>query len=873
MIAELDSIRGSAARVSQIFAALGRRLAAAGAAAEVGRIVFDIADDLFGWDCGWLSLYYPEQDSITYVLAYDIVEGERRELPALSPSPSPTPLLRDVLAHGRRLVLRRSGEPATLATTAFGDRQRPSASLMLVPLRSAERVEGVLSVQSYREDAYGEADITLLEQLADHAGGAISRLKTEALLRRTEELYRRAIGGVGAVPYVYDFRSRSYVFMGEGIEGLTGYAPVEISPQLWQRIIEESVMAGQALGLDKQEAARRVRTGELSQWRCDMRIRTKEGKSAWVSDASIQTKDEEGRVTGSMGILQDITGRKQAELSALVYSRLGRELLSATTAGRVAQLMAAAARGLFRWESCAIHLCSPDLSELTSILRLENNGQAESHLSEGQPHPSSATELRALRGEATLENSPGGGCTMRVPIRLLEQTTGLVEFGSRLPDAFEPRDVVKLQSLVDYCGGAFERIRSEEAFRRAESQFRLVWDSSADGMRLTEASGRIFRVNEAYCRMVGKRREELEGQLLSVVYAPEEAEANLRTFVNRIASDSINVHSETEVTLWNGNKVWFDLSNSHLELPGRVLLLTIFRDVTSRKKAETELEDLHRKLIGVSRQAGMAEVATSVLHNVGNVLTSVNVSCSVLAEKLRDSKAPNLGKAAGLLEEHAADLGAFLASDPKGRRLPAYLRELSAHLERERQELAEEVRSLDRNIEHIKEIVTMQQNYARVIGVTEELDPVSLVEDALRLNAGALERHRIEIKRDFASLPSVSVDKHKVLQILVNLIRNAKYALDGRPTADKRLILRLRLAGPDAIQFVVEDNGVGIAPEHLVRIFEHGFTTRSAGHGFGLHNAAVAAREMEGSLSVHSDGAGRGARFTLTLPRRASSAR
>jgi two-component system NtrC family sensor kinase len=146
------------------------------------------------------------------------------------------------------------------------------------------------------------------------------------------------------------------------------------------------------------------------------------------------------------------------------------------------------------------------------------------------------------------------------------------------------------------------------------------------------------------------------------------------------------------------------------------------------------------------------------------------------------------------------------------------------------------------------------------------LNPKELVEDALRLNAGAVERHRVTVVREYEPAPPVSVDRHKVLQILVNLIRNSKYALDERGHTDKVMTFRIRRVGAERIAISVIDNGVGIRPENLQRIFEHGFTTRKHGHGFGLHSGALAAKELCGSLTAHSDGPGKGAAFTLELP-------
>jgi signal transduction histidine kinase len=281
---------------------------------------------------------------------------------------------------------------------------------------------------------------------------------------------------------------------------------------------------------------------------------------------------------------------------------------------------------------------------------------------------------------------------------------------------------------------------------------------------------------------------------------------------------------------------------------------------------EAEVKRLREELELVSRQASMAEVATGTLHNVGNVLTSVNISASLVKNRLRESRVANLGKALVLFREHKADLAAFLRDDPKGKVLPSYLETLADHLAAEQTEMLREMDSLTHNIEHVKEIVAMQQNYAKLCGITETLQVAELVQDAIRMNLGAFERHGVTVIREFLDVPKVLVDKHKVLQILVNLMRNAKYAMDELGPAEKRLTVGIASKGKDRVVVSIRDNGIGISAENLNRIFSHGFTTKRDGHGFGLHSGLKAAQEMGGHLEALSEGPGKGAVFCLELP-------
>jgi len=169
------------------------------------------------------------------------------------------------------------------------------------------------------------------------------------------------------------------------------------------------------------------------------------------------------------------------------------------------------------------------------------------------------------------------------------------------------------------------------------------------------------------------------------------------------------------------------------------------------------------------------------------------------------------------------------------------------------------------NIVHIKQIVSTQQNYAKSFGVTEFLHISELVDDALRMNCGAMTRHQVKVVREFADTPAMIGDRHKILQILINLIRNAQFACNESGNDDKKITVRIA-NNEGSVKVSVADNGIGIPPENITRIFNHGFTTRKDGHGFGLHSGALTAKEMGGNLSVFSEGQGLGATFTLELP-------
>jgi signal transduction histidine kinase len=280
-----------------------------------------------------------------------------------------------------------------------------------------------------------------------------------------------------------------------------------------------------------------------------------------------------------------------------------------------------------------------------------------------------------------------------------------------------------------------------------------------------------------------------------------------------------------------------------------------------------ELKQAQSRLVDTARTAGMAEVAANVLHNVGNVLTSAVINHQVLRQTVGASRVGRLKQATTLLAEHRHTMEDFLTREPRGLQLLDYLPVLADELLREQSTLREGLDAMGMHIEHIRAIVHIQQSYASNTLLTEERDLSSLVQDALSILMPAFRRHGVTVTQELATLPPVRLDKHKVLQILINLLDNAKKAVKPLPEGQRHVQVRLDTVGRMARVQVV-DNGTGIAPEHRERLFSQGFTTREGegGHGLGLHSCALAARALGGRVGLESDGPGKGATATFELP-------
>jgi len=374
------------------------------------------------------------------------------------------------------------------------------------------------------------------------------------------------------------------------------------------------------------------------------------------------------------------------------------------------------------------------------------------------------------------------------------------------------------------------RLRMESEAMLA-ARYRDLFENANDVIYTHDMTGRLLTINRAGEAMTGYAREELLKMTIFDLALPVRRETVAKWLEKLAGDEETQPTFESELLSKSGRIIPFEVSIRPMREGDRIAAVEgVARDITARKRAEAELAAAHQRLVETSRRAGMAEVAAGVLHNVGNVLSSVTQSVAHLNERLRTQGA---------------------SADPS---------------------VARDLESLGHSVEHIKEIVAMQQGYARLSGVQEEVPAETLIEDALRINREALERHGIAVVREYSPAPTLVIEKHKVLQILVNILGNAKYACDGKVQDGQpgRIVVRIdtpkgERAG-NRVRIVVADNGSGISHENLSRIFDNGFTTRKDGHGIGLYSAALTARELGGALFVHSDGLGRGARFTLDLP-------
>ena len=187
-------------------------------------------------------------------------------------------------------------------------------AILEVPVFINKKSWGAIGFDDFEQQReWTSAEVDALKVAAGVLGAAIQREESDSALQESERIYRQAIEAADAVPYYQDYESNSYFFIGDGIRAMTGYGPQEIMPDTWEDLVEETIMLGDADGLPIDDAIEAVRNGKIKAWKCDQKIRTRDGQIRWLTDRSIELLDAQNISHGSIGILQDITDRKLIE--------------------------------------------------------------------------------------------------------------------------------------------------------------------------------------------------------------------------------------------------------------------------------------------------------------------------------------------------------------------------------------------------------------------------------------------------------------------------------------------------------------------------------------------------------------------------------
>lgn len=523
---------------------------------------------------------------------------------------------------------------------------------------------------------------------------------------------------------------------------------------------------------------------------------------------------------------------------------------------------------------------------------------------------------------------PGGTSTLQflqVPIFSGSQSWGVLQVAFRDPSAkgvdhFLADPWVRFLAFVGGVGFVAYLVFMKRTLRQLDpsgvvpTRVKAALDALTQGVVMIDTRDLIVLANETFSSAVGKSVTALIGSDLSALawksVGPMDSPlvhpwtraimdkraqdnialllhhpAGIRKFIvntvpimddgTTVRGALVSFHDVTELDRANAQ---LKDANSELEASRMQILQknqelettnsNLYLEMDQRKKAEAEKDKLYQQLMQASRQAGMADVASSVLHNVGNVLNSINVSTDTLLKTLKKPMVGDVCRIASLFHEHQQNLQEFLTEDPKGKQIPSYLGLVAESLSGSHQTIQGELDSLVKKVDHIKQVIMSQQDIARAGNIREPSSVEELLEQALMMAIPEPEKYRILIEREYRAVPTIMTDRHQVLQILVNLITNAKKSMVEHTGSTRRLTLRACVASErhGVVRLEVCDTGGGITPENLPKLFAQGFTTRKAGHGLGLHSSAIVAKNLGGTLQARSEGEGCGATFTLELP-------
>ncbi len=288
----------------------------------------------------------------------------------------------------------------------------------------------------------------------------------------------------------------------------------------------------------------------------------------------------------------------------------------------------------------------------------------------------------------------------------------------------------------------------------------------------------------------------------------------------------------------------------------------LYADLEQRVEDRTrQLQQAQRELVDMAYASGMAQVATNVLHNLGNALNGVTLQGVLLRDGISALPVHMLEPVGQQLQQRLSqpDSDAFVS------KLVPYLDRLHEKLDSERTTLLDDAELLCRMVNEVGQILSNQRTQARAAPHVRETSTLqALLDDAVQLCG--VEQRGVGLERDYGEERSYPYPRHLMLQILANLVTNACQAIEANADDDdKRLTLKIRQAD-GATTMSISDTGIGFDPALATKLFQQGFSMRKDGTGIGLHSAAIQAKSLDAQLSAHSEGRGRGATFTMVVP-------
>ncbi len=275
-----------------------------------------------------------------------------------------------------------------------------------------------------------------------------------------------------------------------------------------------------------------------------------------------------------------------------------------------------------------------------------------------------------------------------------------------------------------------------------------------------------------------------------------------------------------------------------------------------------KLDNTYKTFTDQAHKEGMANIATEILHNIGNILNSVNTSVQFMREVITTPVFDDLTMANHLLNMNITDIDNFISNDIKGKKLMEFYVNLGKSFDILQNHLSNHIHRLDYKVNSINDIIVAQQNFAVEKAIVEELDIISVLDDSLKLHLSSLDKYKIEIIKNYLYRPKILAQRSKLMHIFFSLISNAKESfLD---ILRESRYIRITVYNDSTGKYIcIEDNGCGIRSDLLEKIFTYGYTTKKEALGFGLHRCTSYMKDMAGEIWAESDGPDKGATFVL----------
>ncbi len=429
----------------------------------------------------------------------------------------------------------------------------------------------------------------------------------------------------------------------------------------------------------------------------------------------------------------------------------------------------------------------------------------------------------------------------------------------------------KIVALVGIFRDITHRKEVENELLKNEEKYRMLAENVTDVIWIRDLDLNLIYVSQGIERTRGFTQNEFMKLPLEKYITPESLKLVQETYKRKLQDEaedlSRGIIFEIEQYRKDGSTGWFEISSRFIrddkDVP--VAIIGVSRDISERKETEAKLHVARAELIENAHRAGMADVAAGTLHNVGNLLNSIKTSAHSAENVIINSSLSDLKKANEMLKDKLGNIEDFIKNDPNGIKLLHYYLYLESELDLEQKDIHNDIHRINEKIDTITDVIASQQNYAGFGSLVELYSLEKLVNDVLTIETELIDGSKITVYKDFKELPKILIQKSKLLHILLNLIKNSSEAMVGIPEENRKLHISTEKRGGN-VYLKVTDNGIGIVENDLTKIFSHGFTTKTDGHGFGLHTSAIYMSDMKGKIWVESEGRNKGATFVLQFP-------